>query len=248
MLISEILESKSLNEDTTETFDIKAIALFVEQFYRKYQQKIQPYLSYTVPDISKDFGLPLPAITSPTLKQIIIDGTNGNEPLKFFFNHPGQTDKQYGAYGNGRVMVNTNLLDANKKSVASTIAHEIQHALDDIKSKGRAFGTSSRLSDPANNIGAYLKLPDEVNARFMQAMMDITQTNATVDRNNIVAVISQSFNRFNLDKEAVGDQAYKRLLGRAYKFIDEMNKLAPERQKPGFIGKIKSIISRLTNS
>ena len=241
MRIAEIL----IKEDAAESLDIKSIALFIEQFYRKYQKKIEPYLSYTLPEMSKDFSLTLPAISTPLLKQLVIDGLNGNEPLKFFFNHPSQTDKQYGAYGNNRVLINANLLDANKKSIASTTAHEIQHALDDIKSKGQAFNAASKLGDPTKNLDAYLKLPDEVNARFMQAMMKIAQTNTRVEQNNIMNVTAQSLNDYNLSKNIVGDQVYKRLLSRAYKFIIEMNKLAPDRKKPDFFSKVKSIISNL---
>jgi hypothetical protein len=248
MRIDDIIlpSSDQLNEDVKETSDIKAVALFVEAFYRKNQDKIKPYLGYTIPDMHQHFGMSLPNIKSPTVKRLVIDGIDGNEPLRLMFNHPSLTDQQFGSYtpGTNRIILNVKLLDEHKKNVASTIAHEIQHALDDMKSKGHAL-TKTTNNDPTKDIDGYLKLPDEINARFMQALMDIAQTNTTVDKSRASAIIAESFNKYHLTKAIVGDKGYRRLLSRAYKFIDEMNMLAPKRKKPRFAAKIKSLIQRL---
>jgi uncharacterized protein YukE len=242
MRITDII---SLQEDVGEAADIRAIAVAVGDFYRKNQDKIKPYLSYTLPEMHQHFGLALPQLRSATTRSMVFGDISGVEPLNFFFNHPSIKSQQaYAAYGDNRINVNAELMDEHKKDIASTVAHEIQHALDDLKSQGKAIA-GTVAGDPTKDIEGYLKLPHEINARFMQALMDMVRTNATVEKNKAAAVIAQSFGKYHLTRNLVGDRAYKRLLSRAYKFIDEMNMLAPERRKPGFIDKIKSVIKKL---
>jgi hypothetical protein len=108
--------------------------------------------------------------------------------------------------------------------VASILVHELQHALDDLKSKGRALA-----HNPADNLDSavayqqYLSLPKEINARFAQALLDIAEyATRMVSRDQLTVAIQVAFNNHQLTRELFGNNVaqYRRLLSRTYKFFD----------------------------
>ncbi len=112
--------------------------------------------------------------------------------------------------------------------IANTLSHELQHAIDDVKSGGKAL-TSRALNNNsyAENLAQlqkYLKLPYEVNARFQQAMYDIANYMPKLPNYNMDSLLHLTmvmFNRHQLDKIYEKHQAeYKQLIKRAYKFIE----------------------------
>lgn len=114
--------------------------------------------------------------------------------------------------------------------LAKTIAHEIQHAVDNVKSGGKAF-KSSKTSYPV--------LPHEINARFQEALMNITlgieeakrdgvQINRAALAQFIDHALAHNYIAQYLPKTG---SRYKQLVKRAYKFFEaEMNN--PKREKP----------------
>jgi hypothetical protein len=255
MRIDEIISpALLLNEDAREASEINLVAKYLEQVYLKFKDKISNMVTLSLDELNKHItngAIPLPKISSPTLTALLLEPSSDREVLEFGFNHPRIANQQ--AYGEfmaslerPRILINADMLLAHKKSMSSTVAHEIQHALDLYKSKGLALSkTNPKTADNQIDYDAYLKQPDEINARFAQALMDIAQKNATVGKSQATTVIAQSLNAYQLTKAIVGEQGYKRLLSRAYKFIDDMNMLATERKKPGFVDKIKGLIKRL---
>lgn len=124
-----------------------------------------------------------------------------------------------------------------KSEIASTLAHEIQHAIDDYKSDNKVYAGSN--ISPAKDLQGYLKLPYEVNARFQEATMDIAKY-ITMPKNDgskttqadLPELIRYAFEKNRLDKIYEKNQKeYKRLLTRAYKFFQaELN--SPKKATP----------------
>lgn len=124
-----------------------------------------------------------------------------------------------------------------KSEIASTLAHEIQHAIDDYKSENAVY-SGSNIS-PAKDLQGYLKLPYEVNARFQEATMDIAKyiampknDGSKTTQADLPELIRYAFEKNRLDKIYEKNQKeYKRLLTRAYKFFDAEMK-APKKATP----------------
>lgn len=124
----------------------------------------------------------------------------------------------------------------------STIAHELRHALDDVKSEYRV-SSSSRYSTPKKksfrnvtkdpHMGdlSYLAQPAEINARFVQVLDDLV---GKIKRASVLpfdearAKLHKQL-KFNFDKhnithlfpEKEKSRDYKRLMKRAVDFIDK---------------------------
>lgn len=109
--------------------------------------------------------------------------------------------------------------------IRSTFIHEMQHALDDVKSAGKF---DSKAGQPANKTGDeqaqylnYLKLPYEINARFTQALLDIAlQYNKIEGPYRLQDLIKNAFRNHQLD--IVSNKQHKHLASRAYKFFYAM--------------------------
>lgn len=135
-----------------------------------------------------------------------------------------------------------------QSEIASTLSHEMQHALDDLKSSGKALQDPASFKGLNKDYQGYLKRPYEVNARFQQATMDIAKyvampknDGSKTTQQNLPDLIRYAFQKNQLDKIYEKNQPeYKRLLSRAYKFFDaEMN--APKKATP------QNIVSRAVN-
>jgi hypothetical protein len=109
--------------------------------------------------------------------------------------------------------------------VASILVHELQHALDGLKSRGRALGPNpSDDLDPDQAYQQYLRLPKEINARFAQALLDTARYVTRMDnRSQLERVIQVAFGKHQLTPDLFGDNTrqYRRLLSRTYKFFDD---------------------------
>lgn len=123
--------------------------------------------------------------------------------------------------------------------LAKTIAHEIQHAVDNFKSKGMAFTTGKK---------AYATKPYEINARFQEALMNITlgieeakKEGVTINKVHLGAFIDQALKHNYIAQFLPKDgKRYRQLVKRAYKFFEaEMNN--PKREQP------LSIVKRAMN-
>lgn len=132
--------------------------------------------------------------------------------------------------------------------LVQSIAHEMQHALDDIKTSGAALKdptpaktATGDLSDQDYN--TYLKLPYEINARFAQAAVDVAKgiADGNVKRENLGSMVKVAFDKNDL-VEIFKDnpKAYNQLLKRMYKFF-EAEVSQPKKIEPGsFFAKVKS--------
>jgi hypothetical protein len=118
--------------------------------------------------------------------------------------------------------------------IRSTLVHEMQHALDDIKSEGKfdspAMKKQNKTGDEEQQYRQYLKLPYEINARFTQAILDIAlQYNKIEGPYRLQDLIKNAFSNHNLD--VASRREYKHLMTRAYKFFDAMQN-SPKKIEP----------------
>jgi hypothetical protein len=115
----------------------------------------------------------------------------------------------------------------------STLIHEMQHALDDVKSQGKYAADavkSNNTDDEQARYQNYLKLPYEINARFTQALLDISlQYNKIEGPYRLQDLITNAFKNHNLN--VASNKQYKHLAARAYKFFDAMQN-SPKRIEP----------------
>ncbi len=142
---------------------------------------------------------------------------------------------------NGTLVLNKDYVGT--KSIKSTIAHELRHALDDYKSNGEAFKTGGRYvtpkkkehrkstNDPYFGNVAYLAEPAEINARFVQVLHDlvpIIQRSVKLPGANGKASIESGLKK-SLEDNRIADlfpektksKSYQRLIKRAYDFINK---------------------------
>jgi hypothetical protein len=164
--------------------------------------------------------------------------------------------KRYlGAYAKGRnlIWVDRRLL-VRSKMLVSILLHELQHALDDIRSGGKALPDN----DPDQPRDQYLSRPQEINARFSQALYDLVDLQASYmeqngkpwDRQKSAEMIMGILDSHQLGKTLFsgpdGQRAYQRMLSRAYKFNDEVRNLITVNRggerKQSIIDRIKLLI------
>lgn len=230
-----------LNETTEEDRAIISLANAVYSHVRKYIDYIDPDATDPI-DIGKigDFA-DTPLDGFDTIKIELQQGDalgrrtseanqeeyNGTEPSGVWFNE-GPT-----------IALNSDNISSER--IKSTIAHELRHALDDLKSEGRAssssrYGTPKkkehRKKDPYSEKNyPYLAQPAEINARFNQVLDGLTDSiskNSSMDPKQLwdheIKVLKRLFIAHNiavLFPERTQSRDYKRLMKRAADFIQK---------------------------
>lgn len=112
-------------------------------------------------------------------------------------------------------------LQSSYSQMQSELVHELQHALDDLKSQGRF----------RNEKGDYYGRQSEVNARLTQAINDIDAAltkikmknpdfSNPVIRNNVEKLIHNYLRIHKLTAQyGLDNKRYKRLVGRIYQYV-----------------------------
>jgi hypothetical protein len=130
------------------------------------------------------------------------------------------------------IAFNTDSLYSEK--IKSTIVHELRHALDDLKSEGKA-GSSTRYRTPKKKehrkTEPYLADPSEINGRFSQvlnALVDSISRNSELPKDQLfdksISVLKRLFVMYDISSlfpEKYQSRDYKRLVKRA---VDLINK------------------------
>lgn len=179
-----------------------------------------------------DMGIP--AVESPAVKQALSD-----LKIRIKYEPHKSNDLDMGGYGVESNSIILNIPDiktwAQHKNrsfddvVQQTLAHEIQHAVDKSKSGGAALKRNEKTASAATDFAGYLNLPHEINARFTEALLDISRVIANwreqgvkASTNDLVKLIKQKFSANRLDK--IDSDKLKRLYSRVYAFYQaEMN-------------------------
>ena len=247
MLINEVI----LGEDVAETKDLMAIANYVSRWMlsRKNRETFDGF-DMTLERIEYYMGKPIPKIQSRAVRFLLFNPIpeHSHSPLRFVSNDRELTgEKELGSYSpvpHHIININTNLILQKKRNPASTILHELQHALDDLKSGGRAF-YSTPYKQPKDDYQAYLKHPMEINARFSQALWNLASNYETVARSDVYNAIANNLQQNRISStDFENPKEYRRLITRAYKFLADVSQIIDKKEKPGFIQKIKTLIKK----
>jgi len=143
--------------------------------------------------------------------------------------HFGQWDPMEKA-----ISLNADYLSSNR--MRNIIAHELRHAMDDMKSLNRAnqstrYRTARDPADRADPDTAYRAEPAEINARFIEALHVLTpiipklvNLDTVAFRTKMTAYLNKAFevkHIADLYPEKTDSPHYKRLLQRAWAYIDK---------------------------
>lgn len=143
--------------------------------------------------------------------------------------HFGQWDPMEKA-----ISLNADYLSTNR--MRNIIAHELRHAMDDMKSLNRAnqstrYRTARDPADRADPDTAYRAEPAEINARFIEALHVLTpiipklaNLDTAAFRTKMTAYLNKAFevkHIADLYPEKTDSPHYKRLLQRAWAYIDK---------------------------
>ena len=260
MRANEFVSEDLLNETAEESQIINLISdIIVEKaldIYRtsEFKQALRSFLTaefHSPKDKLELWGLPLKRLKLPTTSSPAMNEFLDQGKIKFniYEPEPSRADvaASYSATEDGRFpMITVNLLVLEKHAgkdmfqwMKRSIAHEITHAIDQIKTKGAIFKgydekiRAAKSDDEMYNI--YLNLPAEINARFSEALFD-TATQLKQGNTDLVGILKTAFEQHDLN--ILSRNQYKRLLTRAYKFFDA-EKRTPKREEP-----IQNIVKR----
>ena len=132
------------------------------------------------------------------------------------------------------ILLNADYLSSNR--MRNIIAHELRHAMDDMKSLNRAnqstrYRTARDPADREDPDKAYRAEPAEINARFVEALHFITPVipklahlDPAAFRTKMTAYLNRAFevkHIADLYPEKTASPHYKRLLQRAWDFINK---------------------------
>lgn len=254
MLINEIL----LQEDNAETRDMMAIAYYVANWFESPEHEAVKGDALTLKQIEREWGQAVPSLKTKTVQWLVYKPIPGEspDPLRFAANNEHLVgDTEFGAYNPPHlhaIGINLNLLAKRGKTSPSTILHEIDHALVDFKSGGRAI-TAEPYKQPTNkdSYKSYLQHPMEVNARFAQALWNIAVRYDSIEKSNLLPTITHVLAANQITPEIVPDpKQYKKLITRSYKFLDDVGQIIADKpkDKPTLVQRVKGLIKKWTSS
>lgn len=159
--------------------------------------------------------------------------------------------------GKNLIWINNDLIRRGVASMASTIGHELRHALDFSLSKGKPFRKKTGKRLKGSPTDQYLRNPQEINARFTQAMWAMAFDTLEAQPKNAhaaLAMIDDCLYRLHLDRAMFpsgpkGDKQFNRLRSRAISYWTQVARFlrseeAEEMPKPTLMTKLKTFISR----
>ena len=249
MLLNELF----LQEDNAEMRDLMAVAYYLSRWFASPNYNgMATKESLTISEIEKIFGQPAPKVQTKTVKWLLYYDFPGEsyEPLRFAANNPNLVGPQeFGGYTpppHYIVAINIDLLTKRGKTTASTLLHELDHALIDLKSRGQAMGKYAAPSDK-DSYKAYLQHPMEINARFAQTLWDLAVRYDKISKDNLLPTIKDVLTANQINQEVIPNpKQYKRLIIRSYKFLDDVGQIIDIKKtdKPTFVQRVKNLIRK----
>lgn len=159
--------------------------------------------------------------------------------------------------GKNVIWINEDLMKKGTASMASTIGHELRHALDYALSKGTPFRKKIGKTAKGSPTDQYLRNPQEINARFTQALWAMafdTIEKKPQNAHEALRLIDDCLYRLNLDRELFpegprGDQQFNRLRSRAIKYWMQVARFLKTAEiedmpKKTIMDRIRDILSR----
>lgn len=164
-----------------------------------------------------------------TIRSLTKLGQSANPLYAFLLTVPVTVEDlapNQGAWNGVRLAVDYELASGiGRGDLASVVAHELQHAADDYKSKGRY--NSGRQST-----GPTVSQPIEINARFTQALAYIRNKYVRAGRLSVkpMVAINDAFEQFKLNAAyptRMANPRYQRLVSRAIAYLQHLKTRAP---------------------
>lgn len=180
------------------------------------------------------FDTPIPGFNQVSLK--IISDEAIIELARRLNRQATPADSYFGQWNptENSISLNADYLSSNR--MRGIIAHELRHAMDDLKSSKKAnqskrYRSARNAADRTNSYTAYGAQPAELNARFVEVLnvlvpvvSKLAHLDATTFRKRITVYLKKAFELKNIADyypEQTANPHYKRLLQRAWAFIDK---------------------------
>ena len=218
----------------------RAIISLADVIYKDLQQYADTELDYDetgvihIGRIGDLFDTPIPG-----LDRVRLEITSDEAILDLARRLHGRatpSDSHFGQWdpGENAISLNADYLSSNR--MRSVIAHELRHAMDDMKSSNRAnqstrYRTARNPADRADPDSAYGAQPAEINARFIEALNvlvpvipKLAHLDTAAFRNKMTAYLNRAFELKDIADyypEQTASPHYKRLLQRAWAFIEK---------------------------
>ena len=240
-------------ETTEEDRAIISLSSTIYRHLQKYADYIDPSSTDPLNTGKIDDFCTTPLEGMGDISIFLMQGDSLREKVKKDNNNPENIDSKgkviLGVWYNDipGIFLNSDYITSN--AIKSTITHELRHALDDLKSGGRA-SLSTKYSSPkkkeyrkkdpdTGEDNSYIARPEEINARFAQVLHSLTlqierMSHLPPDQlwQKSLLALKQSMNVYKISKlfpEKEKSSDYKRLMKRAADFIKkEINYLSKE--------------------
>lgn len=201
-------------------------------------------------------GLPLSKLYLPQTNDPVVNAMLGSVKIKMIDGYDRGNPNSLGAYVKyeGGLQVIELYLPAISESeetmgmtaadrIQSVLIHELTHAMDDVKSAGKYSKThwvkgaddTSPMTKDDDRYQQYLRSNHEINARFLQALLDISINYHHVEGpHRLQDLIKSIFAKHRLD--VATDKQMKRLMSRAYMYFDAIQN-SPKKAEPKSLAK-----------
>ena len=244
MLINEIISP--VNEGSTDSYDINLLADFVADHLSQFIKKHPNTKIFTAKLLSRSVGVALPEMMSSDIQQLltqrIVFQLTDSVKLASFAAFKGD----HASNTPGCIKLNYTTL-TNEHRLASAIAHEMQHAVDNEYSKGKALPAKDYRSQNYND---YVREPAEINARFAEVLYQLAKshpTKETLEQTVNLLFRSKAIKPSLWDNTALAQKKMNRLKSRAYKFYDQVLSMptpTDQTKQSWWDNKIKTLISK----
>lgn len=218
-----------LQEAWQHTVDINQLAEVCARWIENQKAQGQQQTA-TVATLAKKAGIF--ASLRKDIKNWILPDQFYRSPLTITVDFATPQGAMYGYYDKSNHNIKVFYKTAKSFGLAEVIAHELQHAIDEIRVAWYAYqGDPVKVTDLAS-FKKYLKDPSEINARLAEVLFKLSQMN--ISSQQLPAALAALLDEHNLSprgKFPLGNSKYKKLLSRSYKFYDNSKTL--QRQHPG---------------
>lgn len=242
------LQEFFLFETSEEDRAIISLAKAIGDHLLRYEGKSNDEI-VTVGKIGDLFNTPLEILNPVVIQLQSSKGIQRDDPEDFDEEHP---TAGWWNGSDGIITINSDYLGSN--SIKTFLAHELRHALDDFKSDFNANTWQNKYSAPSKKLQhnvrndpysknlPYLSQPNEINARFLQALYattgNVQRAAKTKNPQELKDYAMKEFRRwmeyYEIDKvfSDKNSSAYKRLLKRGVDYLGkELNHISAKLKK-----------------
>lgn len=248
--------SELIIESVEDTRDIHLASQWLADGIIRHQIPIDKMFTvHTLFKLDGDDTLP---IDYGPLSEILLD-----DELAFVLGKSVESDRGTTTKGSffpnkNLIWINRDLIKKGTASMASTIGHELRHALDFSLSKGKPFRKKDGRKLKGSPNDQYMRNPQEINARFTQALwamaFDTIEAKPQTPH-DALKLIDDCLYRLHLDRSMFpegpkGDQRFNRLRTRAIRYWMQVARFlqaveVEDVPKKTIMDRVKGFISKL---